>query len=117
MSSGREEPAWISAPEQVLACLGSRQGTVRNACVAVTSAEHASPYNKLGLHPAGPEETHMNDNRIEGTEHQVKGAVKEGVGKLTGNTSKEVAGNLEKNAGKVQKNVGQAQDEIEDLDD
>lgn len=67
--------------------------------------------------PADVEEPHMNDNRIEGTKHEVKGAVKEGVGKLTGNTSKEVAGNLEKNAGKAQKNIGEAQDEVDDLDD
>lgn len=59
----------------------------------------------------------MNDNRIEGTKHEVKGAVKEGVGKLTGDTSKQVEGNLEKNAGKVQNKVGQAQDDIKDMDD
>jgi uncharacterized protein YjbJ (UPF0337 family) len=102
----RARPAWPT----------DRQ-PLRNPCAGITRAERAGPYNGLGLHPAGLEENRMNDNRIEGTKHEVKGAVKEGVGKLTGNTSKEVAGNLEKNAGKVQKNVGQAQDEIDDLDE
>lgn len=118
MSSEREEPAWISLLE-TSACLLVHQAG--NGCEMLASLSPAlntrRPINKLSLHPAGPEETRMNDNRIEGTEHQVKGAVKEGVGKLTGNTSKEVAGNLEKNAGKAQKNIGEAQDEIENLDD
>ena len=52
----------------------------------------------------------MDKNRTEGTKHEIKGAVKEGVGKLTGNKTKEVAGNIEKNAGKVQKEVGKAAD-------
>lgn len=56
----------------------------------------------------------MNDNRIEGTKHEVKGAVKEGVGKLTGDTSQQVEGNLEKNAGKLQDKAGKVQDDLED---
>ena len=58
----------------------------------------------------------MNDNRIEGTKHQIKGTVKEGAGKLTGDTSQEIEGNLEKNAGKVQKEIGKAQDDLTDDD-
>jgi len=56
----------------------------------------------------------MNDDRIEGTKHEIKGTVKEGVGKLTGDTSKEVAGNLEKNAAKVQNKVGKVEDDLDD---
>lgn len=52
----------------------------------------------------------VDKNRTEGTKHEIKGAVKEGVGKLTGNKTKEVAGNIEKNAGKLQKEVGKAAD-------
>lgn len=58
----------------------------------------------------------MNDNRVEGTKHEIKGAVKEGAGKLTGDTSQEISGNLEKNAGKLQDDIGQAQDDISDDD-
>ena len=53
----------------------------------------------------------MDHNRTEGTKHQVKGAIKEATGKLTGNKPKEVAGNIEKNVGKMQKEVGKAADE------
>jgi len=56
----------------------------------------------------------MDKNRTDGTKHEIKGAVKELVGKVTGNTSKEIAGNLEKNLGKVQRKAGEASDEIRD---
>ncbi len=56
----------------------------------------------------------MDNNRTEGTKHQVTGAIKEGVGKVTGDRSKEAAGNLEKNAGKVQAEVGKATDKARD---
>jgi len=56
----------------------------------------------------------MNKNRKEGAKHEIKVAVKEVVGKVTGNTEKELAGNIEKNVGKVQKEVGKADDAIRD---
>jgi uncharacterized protein YjbJ (UPF0337 family) len=58
----------------------------------------------------------MNDNRIEGTKHQIKGTVKEGAGKLTGDTSQEIEGKVEKNAGKLQKEVGKTQEDLTDDD-
>jgi uncharacterized protein YjbJ (UPF0337 family) len=56
----------------------------------------------------------MDKNRSKGAEHEIKGTVKELVGKLTGNDSKELAGNVEKNLGKVQRKAGEASDEIRD---
>ena len=52
-----------------------------------------------------------NNNREKGAGHEIKGALKEGVGKLTGNQSQRVEGNIEKNAGKVQKEFGKATDD------
>jgi uncharacterized protein YjbJ (UPF0337 family) len=49
-------------------------------------------------------------NRTEGTKNQVKGGAKEGWGKATGDTSKEVEGKLQKNIGKGQKEVGKHTD-------
>jgi uncharacterized protein YjbJ (UPF0337 family) len=49
-------------------------------------------------------------NRSEGTKHQVKGGMKEGWGKATGNASKEAEGKLEKNLGKGQKEIGKKTD-------
>jgi uncharacterized protein YjbJ (UPF0337 family) len=62
------------------------------------------------------QENVMDKNRVEGTKHEVKGAIKEGVGKVTNNPAKEVAGNIEKNAGKIQKEVGKEHDRQRDLD-
>lgn len=58
----------------------------------------------------------MDKNRIEGAQHEVKGAIKEAVGKVTNNSSKQLAGNLEKNVGKVQTQAVQAPDEARALD-
>jgi uncharacterized protein YjbJ (UPF0337 family) len=71
---------------------------------------------KLNRRNAAAKEDPMDKNRIEGTKHQVKGAIKEGVGKITDNPVKEAAGNLEKNAGKVQKEIGKENDRQRDLD-
>jgi uncharacterized protein YjbJ (UPF0337 family) len=45
-------------------------------------------------------------DKIEGTVHEVKGAVKEKVGRATNNPNLEDEGTGEKVAGKVQKKVG-----------
>ena len=46
------------------------------------------------------------DDKVEGTAHQVKGAVKEAAGKVTNNSDLETEGTAEKVGGKVQKKVG-----------
>jgi uncharacterized protein YjbJ (UPF0337 family) len=56
----------------------------------------------------------MNDNRIEGTAKQIKGSLKEAVGKVTGDKATELKGAAEKLEGKVQANVGKATDAIKD---
>jgi uncharacterized protein YjbJ (UPF0337 family) len=52
----------------------------------------------------------MDKDRVEGAAHQVKGAVKEAVGKVTGDTKTEAEGAAEKAAGKVQNAVGGVKD-------
>ena len=56
----------------------------------------------------------MDDKRVEGLGHEVKGAVKEGAGKVTGDRSQQVEGNLEKNAGKLERGLGEVQDDLRD---
>ena len=46
-------------------------------------------------------------DEVVGTIHEVKGAVKEKVGNLTGNPDLEVEGKIEKVGGAVQKKIGQ----------
>jgi uncharacterized protein YjbJ (UPF0337 family) len=57
----------------------------------------------------------MDKNRKNGALRQAKGATKELVGKLTGDTSKELEGKAEKNLGKAQGKVGQATDALRNL--
>ena len=56
----------------------------------------------------------MDKDRVEGAAHQVKGAVKEAVGKLTGDAKTQAEGVTEKAAGKVQNAVGGAKDTVRD---
>ncbi len=56
----------------------------------------------------------MDKDRIEGSAKQAKGAIKEGVGKLTGDTKTEAEGKVEKAEGKVQNAVGGAKDAVRD---
>ena len=54
----------------------------------------------------------MDDNRKEGAKRELSGAVKEGVGKVTGDRSQQLEGNIEKNTGKVQREIGEAADDV-----
>jgi uncharacterized protein YjbJ (UPF0337 family) len=52
----------------------------------------------------------MNENQTHGVTKEVKGAVTEGVSKVTGNTLGQVEGKIEKEVGKAQKDLGDAQE-------
>lgn len=52
----------------------------------------------------------MDRDRIKGSAHEAKGAIKQGVGKATGDSKLETEGAAEKNAGKVQNAVGGVKD-------
>lgn len=56
----------------------------------------------------------MDKDRIEGAAKQVKGTIKEAVGKVTGDTKTQAEGIAEKAAGKVQSSVGGAKDAMRD---
>ena len=56
--------------------------------------------------------TDMDKDRVEGAAHRIKGAVKEAVGKVTGDAKTQAEGAAEKAAGKVQNAVGGAKDAI-----
>jgi uncharacterized protein YjbJ (UPF0337 family) len=56
----------------------------------------------------------MDKDRVVGAAHQVKGAAKEIVGKVTGDTKTQAEGAAEKAAGKVQNTVGGAKDAVRD---
>jgi len=52
----------------------------------------------------------MDKDRIEGIAHKVKGALKEAIGKITGDTKTEAEGTAEKAAGKAQNAAGGLKD-------
>jgi uncharacterized protein YjbJ (UPF0337 family) len=57
-------------------------------------------------------ETKMDKDRIKGSAEQAKGAVKEAVGKVTGDSKLEGEGKADKAAGKVQNAVGGLKDSL-----
>lgn len=74
-------------------------GEARNAAGAA-----ANPLINLGADP----------DRLAGIGHQLKGALKEGFGKLTGDPKLAAAGIAEREAGKAQNAVGSTRDEARD---
>jgi uncharacterized protein YjbJ (UPF0337 family) len=55
------------------------------------------------------------EDTIKGSCHEVKGAIKEEVGKATNNCCLEAKGKIEKNAGKLQHQVGVVEEAVEKL--
>jgi uncharacterized protein YjbJ (UPF0337 family) len=68
-------------------------------------------------HPGGTKEKRaMKDStkdKIEGTKHEVKGAVKEKVGRAVNNPDLETEGTAEKTAAKIQKKIGDVEKVLE----
>jgi uncharacterized protein YjbJ (UPF0337 family) len=56
----------------------------------------------------------VHKDEVKGVSKQVKGAVKDAVGGLTGNEKLQAEGKLDKAAGKVQQKVGEAKDATRD---
>ncbi len=56
----------------------------------------------------------MDKDRIDGAARQVKGSIKEAVGKVTGDSKTQAEGIAEKAAGKLQNSVGGARDAARD---
>jgi uncharacterized protein YjbJ (UPF0337 family) len=58
----------------------------------------------------------MDKNRVEGAGREIRGRIKEAVGKLTGDQKLKAEGKAEKTAGKVQNVAGGAADSVRDRD-
>ncbi len=56
----------------------------------------------------------MDKDRIEGSANQAKGAVKQGVGKITGDAKLQAEGAADKAKGKAQNAIGGVKDAIKD---
>lgn len=56
----------------------------------------------------------VDKDRVKGAWDQAKGAVKEGVGKMTGDAKTEAEGKADKVAGKTESAIGGAKDTVRD---
>jgi len=56
----------------------------------------------------------MDKDRINGAGNQVKGAIKDAAGKLTGDVDLQAEGKIQKAGGKVQSEVGKVKDDARD---
>lgn len=54
----------------------------------------------------------MDKNRMEGAAKQVRGTVREAMGKVTGNRATQAEGAAEKLAGRMQSKIGEATDAV-----
>ena len=54
-------------------------------------------------------------DKLKGSFHEVKGTIKEQVGKATNDRSLKAEGTAEKNAGKVQQRIGDAKESVSKL--
>ncbi len=59
----------------------------------------------------------MDKDRVEGSLKQAKGAIKEGVGNLTGDAKLKSEGKADKLEGKIQNTVGGVKDAVRDATD
>lgn len=71
------------------------------------------PLLLLGNHAAG-ETTMVDENRVTGALDKAKGAVKEGLGTLTGDEKLKAEGTADKAKGHVESAVGGAKDTVRD---
>lgn len=56
----------------------------------------------------------MDKDQVKGAGKEIKGAVKETVGKVTGKRDTELEGKVEKNVGTAQRKAGEAKDAVKD---
>ena len=54
----------------------------------------------------------MDEDRVKGSAQQIKGNIKEGVGKMTGDTKTEAEGKADQAEGKVRNTVGGIKDAV-----
>jgi uncharacterized protein YjbJ (UPF0337 family) len=90
------------------------------ACDRIVTRNLSPPYRVQhpeaaayrGVHNKG--EALVDKDRIEGIGKQIKGAVKDMAGKVTGDSALQAEGKADKAEGKVQNTVGGAKDKVRD---
>jgi uncharacterized protein YjbJ (UPF0337 family) len=87
-----------------------------SVCMLAQEQPRRSVFKVIGIIPTDQFNderiTNMDKDRVAGVGHQVKGAVKEVAGEVTGDTKTEAEGKAEKAAGKVQNTIGGVKDSL-----
>lgn len=99
--------AFLVAAAPMLSACYTASGAGEDLSAAEHGIEHAT---EKTLTANSKRRQSMDKDRVEGAAHQMKGAVKEAVGKVTGDTETETEGAAEKAAGRVQNAVGGLKD-------
>jgi uncharacterized protein YjbJ (UPF0337 family) len=80
----------------------------------VTLNEHARKSERVGRRRETQENIVMDKNRIIGAAKEAKGAVKQAIGKATGDAKLQADGKADKAEGKVQNAIGGLNDAVRD---
>jgi uncharacterized protein YjbJ (UPF0337 family) len=82
-------------------------------CGMITAVERRSPAS-VSLTCVNQEMEMVDENRVEGSAKNIGGKIKEGFGKLTGDSKTETEGKADQVEGKVQNTVGGIKDTVKD---
>jgi uncharacterized protein YjbJ (UPF0337 family) len=96
--------------------VNSAQNSARHETTKITAPQRGSKEPQFTLYKGQGEimKTSTKD-RIKGSFHEVKGTIKEQVGKATNDRELKAEGKAEKNVGKVQQRIGQAKETVAQL--
>ena len=119
MRAWLRDGAFIGGPDWVLTPIGLidlDQSVPRAELIGVFPIGNAQAYRLDTRNLCAPVREHvaMDKDRIAGSAKVMKGAVKEAVGKVTGDAKLESEGKADKVAGKIQNAIGGAKDAVKD---
>jgi uncharacterized protein YjbJ (UPF0337 family) len=80
-------------------------------------ARERPPYGRVGLTCVNEETDMVDKDRVEGSAKNIGGKIKEGFGKLTGDSKTEAEGKADQAEGRVQNTVGGIKDSVRDAVD
>lgn len=114
MSGDRAEGAGKKAAGAIKEGLGKLTGDAKLNVEGKTEKAAGSVQNTAGKVEDEPHRGGPDHDRIEGSAKKMGGAIKEGLGKLTGDAKLTAEGKADKTAGGIQNAVGGAKDSVRD---
>jgi len=109
--------AWVGLAACLIGCPALLDGIAEDGCPSVQTALVAMPQERPDsphVVVATKESTMPDKDRVEGSAKNMGGKLKEGVGKLTGNSKSQSEGKADQAEGKVQNTIGGVKDTVKD---